>query len=149
MLRRAAEHTAEGTAEALLEAAEADLREENADLQKANAEIKSKLLLSYEVKACSDPADPATDPGALTAEQAKQLRAEVEARQSWIRAAAVLGAVAPWVILGLLALRPEAAAAYGSPQGIGLILGGAVVTVVAFRLMLRVGRLAEPRRWFA
>ena len=77
------------------------------------------------------------------------LRAEVEARQSWIRAAAVLGAVAPWVILGLLALRPEAAAAYGSPQGIGLILGGAVVTVVAFRLMLRVGRLAEPRRWFA
>ncbi len=77
------------------------------------------------------------------------LRAEVEARQSWIRAAAVLGAVAPWVILGLLALRPEAAAAYGSPQGIGLILGGAVFTVVAFRLMLRVGRLAEPRRWFA
>ena len=77
------------------------------------------------------------------------LRAEVEARQSWIRAAAVLGAVAPWVTLGLLALRPEAAAAYGSPQGIGLILGGAVVTVVAFRLMLRVGRLAEPRRWFA
>lgn len=77
------------------------------------------------------------------------LRAEVEARQSWIRAAAVLGAVAPWVILGLLALRPEAAAAYGSPQGIGLILGGAIVTVVAFRLMLRVGRLAEPRRWFA
>jgi len=77
------------------------------------------------------------------------LRAEVEARPAWIRAAAVLGAVAPWVILGLLALRPEAAAAYGSPQGIGLILGGAVVTVVAFRLMLRVGRLAEPRRWFA
>lgn len=77
------------------------------------------------------------------------LRAEVEARQSWIRAAAVLGAVAPWVILGLLALRPEAAAAYGSPQGIALILGGAVVTVVAFRLMLRVGRLPEPRRWFA
>ncbi len=77
------------------------------------------------------------------------LRAEVEARQSWIRAAAVLGAVAPWVILGLLALRPEAAAAYGSPQGIALILGGAIVTVVAFRLMLRVGRLPEPRRWFA
>lgn len=77
------------------------------------------------------------------------LRAEVEARQSWIRAAAVLGAIAPWVILGLLALRPEAAAAYGSPQGVALILGGAVVTVVAFRFMLRVGRLAEPRRWFA
>ena len=45
------------------------------------------------------------------------LRAEVEARQSWIRAAAVLGAVAPWVILGLLALRPEAAAAPAGPVG--------------------------------
>lgn len=77
------------------------------------------------------------------------LRAEVEARQSWIRAAAVLGAVAPWVILGLLALRPEAAAAYGTPEGIALILAGAAVTLVAFRLMVRVGRLPEPRRWFA
>lgn len=77
------------------------------------------------------------------------LRAEVEARQSWVRAAAVLGAVAPWVILGLLALRPETAAAYASPEGLVLIFGGAALTLVAFRLMLRVGRLPEPRRWFA
>ncbi|MGP3536092.1 type II secretion system F family protein [Microbacterium sp. RD1] len=76
------------------------------------------------------------------------LRGEVEARQSWIRGAAVLGVVAPWVILVLLALRPEGARAYGSPEGVGLILAGAVVSVVAFRLMLRIGRLPEPRRWF-
>ena len=37
------------------------------------------------------------------------LRAEVESRQSWIRGAAVLGVAAPWVILALLALRPEGA----------------------------------------
>jgi tight adherence protein B len=76
------------------------------------------------------------------------LRGEVEARQSWIRGAAVLGVVAPWVILVLLALRPEGAQAYASPEGMGLILAGGVVSVVAFRLMLRVGRLPEPRRWF-
>lgn len=76
------------------------------------------------------------------------LRGEVEARQSWIRGAAVLGAVAPWVILGLLVMRPEGADAYGSPEGVLVICVGAVVSVVAFRIMLRIGRLPEPRRWF-
>lgn len=77
------------------------------------------------------------------------LRAEIEARQSWIRGAAVLGVVAPWVILGLLALRPEGATAYSSPEGATVILLGAAVSFVAFRLMLGIGRLPEPRRWFA
>jgi tight adherence protein B len=76
------------------------------------------------------------------------VRGEVEARQSWIRGAAVLGVVAPWVILVLLALRPEGARAYASPEGVGLILAGGLVSVVAFRVMLHIGRLAEPRRWF-
>ncbi|MDR6865460.1 tight adherence protein B [Microbacterium resistens] len=76
------------------------------------------------------------------------LRAEVEARQSWIRGAAVLGAIAPWVILGLLLLRPEGAEAYGTPEGAMVILGGAAVSFLAFRIMIRIGRLPEPRRWF-
>lgn len=77
------------------------------------------------------------------------LRAEVEARQSWIRGAAVLGVSAPWVILILLSLRPEGAEAYGSPAGAALVLLGALVSAVAFWIMLRLGRLPEPRRWFA
>ncbi len=76
------------------------------------------------------------------------LRGEVEARQSWIRGAAVLGAVAPWVILGLLVMRPEGAAAYGTPEGVLVICVGAAVSVVAYRIMIRIGRLPEPRRWF-
>lgn len=76
------------------------------------------------------------------------LRAEVEARQSWIRGAAVLGVAAPWVILALLAMRPEGASAYASPEGVVLIVAGAAVSVVAYRIMLRLGRLPEPRRWF-
>ncbi|SDQ13581.1 type II secretion system F family protein [Microbacterium sp. cf332] len=75
------------------------------------------------------------------------LRAEVEARQSWTRGAAVLGLVAPWVVLTLLALRPEGARAYASAEGGVLILAGAAVSFVAYRIMLHVGRLAEPRRW--
>jgi tight adherence protein B len=29
-----------------------------------------------------------------------------------------------------------------------VILVGAVVSVIAFRIMLRIGRLPEPERWF-
>lgn len=77
------------------------------------------------------------------------LRGEVEARQSWIRGAAVLGVIAPWIILGMLALRPEGAQAYASPEGVMVICAGAALSVIAFRIMVRIGRLPEPRRWFA
>jgi tight adherence protein B len=76
------------------------------------------------------------------------VRAEAEARQSWVRGAAVLGVVAPWVVMILLAIRPEGARAYSSAEGVVLIVVSAAVSVVAFRLMLRLGRLPEPRRWF-
>jgi tight adherence protein B len=76
------------------------------------------------------------------------LRAEVESRQSWIRGAAVLGVAAPWAILALLAMRPEGVRAYSSPEGVALILAGAAVSLVAYRVMLHLGRLPEPRRWF-
>lgn len=76
------------------------------------------------------------------------LRAEVEARQSWVRGAAVVGVVAPWIVLGLLTLRPEGAAAYATAPGVVVVLVGAVVSVCAYRLTIRLGRLPEPGRWF-
>lgn len=76
------------------------------------------------------------------------LRAEVEARQSWVRGAAVVGVVAPWIVLGLLALRPEGAAAYATGAGAVVVLVGALVSVFAYRLTLRLGRLPETQRWF-
>ena len=81
--------------------------------------------------------------------QAAAIRSEVEARQSWVVNAARLGVAAPWVVLFLLATRPEAALAYNSPGGIALIVGGLVVSVIAYRLMKALGRLPEERRWFA
>ncbi len=77
------------------------------------------------------------------------LRAEVEARQSWVRGAAVVGVVAPWIVLALLALRPEGAEAYASAAGVVVVLVGAGVSGVAYRLTMRLGRLPEPQRWFA
>lgn len=76
------------------------------------------------------------------------LRAEVEARQSWVRGAAVVGVVAPWIVLGLLALRPEGSAAYATPAGVVVVIGGAAISVLAYRLTIRLGRLPEPQRWF-
>lgn len=76
------------------------------------------------------------------------IRAEVEARQSWVMNAAKLGVAAPWIILLLLASRPEAAAAYNTSAGVGVIVGGLVVSLVAYRIMLGIGRMPEERRWF-
>lgn len=77
------------------------------------------------------------------------IRGELVARQSWIVHAARLGLVAPWLVLLVLAVRPEAAAAYNTAGGVAIIIGGAVVTVIAYRVMLAIGRLPTERRWFA
>lgn len=76
------------------------------------------------------------------------IRSEVEARQSWIVNAARLGVAAPWIVLLLLASRPEAAVAYNTSAGVVVIVGGLGVSVVAYRLMVALGRLPEERRWF-
>lgn len=80
--------------------------------------------------------------------QEAAIRSEVEGRQSWVMNAAKLGVAAPWLILVLLSTRPEAASAYNTASGAWLIVGGLVVSVVAYQVMIRLGRLPEERRWF-
>jgi len=80
--------------------------------------------------------------------QEAALRSEVEARQSWVLNAARLGVAAPWIILILLATRPEAAAAYNTAVGMAVIVGGLGVTVVAYRVMVGIGRMPQEQRWF-
>jgi tight adherence protein B len=76
------------------------------------------------------------------------VRAEIEARQSWTVGAARLGVAAPWLVLALLATRPEASVAYNTPMGAAVIVVGLVVSLLAYRVMLAIGRLPEERRWF-
>jgi tight adherence protein B len=73
-------------------------------------------------------------------------RAELEARQGWTVNAARLALAAPWAVLALLALRPEAVAAYDSAAGSFVLLFGGLVSIAAYRIMLRVARLPEEER---
>ncbi|HSK26850.1 MAG TPA: type II secretion system F family protein [Jiangellales bacterium] len=73
-------------------------------------------------------------------------RAELETRQGWTVNAARLAVAAPWVLLALLSFRTSAIQAYDQPGG-WVVLGiGAGLCLVAYRLMLRLGRLPEEQR---
>lgn len=78
-----------------------------------------------------------------------RLRGEVEARQSWTVAAARLAAAAPWIVLALVSFQPGAFAQYASATGGVIIVVGGFVSVVSYRLMVRLGRLPDERRVFA
>lgn len=73
-------------------------------------------------------------------------RAELEARQSWTVNAARLALIAPWLVLALMSTRPQAAQAYDSPMGMAMILIGAVVSLIAYRVMLQIARLPQDER---
>lgn len=73
-------------------------------------------------------------------------RAELEARQSWTVNAARLALAAPWVVLLLLATRGSALQAYQSATGVLVLVVGGVASVLAYLLMLRMGRLPEEQR---
>ncbi len=73
-------------------------------------------------------------------------RAELETRQGWTVNAARLALAAPWLMLGLLALRPEAVRAYNSASGALVLLVGGALSLVAYRIMLRIARLPSEQR---
>ncbi|MEO8329572.1 MAG: type II secretion system F family protein, partial [Candidatus Nanopelagicales bacterium] len=73
-------------------------------------------------------------------------RGELESRQSWTINAARLAVAAPWVLLLLLSLRPEAVAAYDSAAGVVVLGFGAAISFVAYRIMMRIGRLPVEER---
>lgn len=73
-------------------------------------------------------------------------RAELEARQSWTVNAARLAMAAPWAVLLLLATRGSTLQAYGTPAGTLVLLVGAAASVLAYRMMLTIGRLPEEQR---
>lgn len=76
-------------------------------------------------------------------------RGELLARQSWTVNGARLAAVAPWIMLLLFSTRPGAIDAFTTPVGVFILVAGFVLTVLAYWLMLRLGRLPEEERIFA
>jgi tight adherence protein B len=73
-------------------------------------------------------------------------RSELESRQSWSVNGARVAVAAPWLVLALLSFQGDVIQRYNSAMGALIIGAGAVVCVVAYRLMLRIGRLPEPER---
>jgi tight adherence protein B len=73
-------------------------------------------------------------------------RAELETRQGWVVNAARLAVAAPWLVLLLLGTQSETLSAYDSAGGTLLLAIGAAVCLVAYRIMLRLGRLPEEQR---
>lgn len=73
-------------------------------------------------------------------------RSELETRQSWTVNAARLAVAAPWIVLALLSTRPESVQAYNTTTGVLVLAVGAAATVIAYRVMVRIGRLPEEER---
>jgi tight adherence protein B len=73
-------------------------------------------------------------------------RAELEARQSWTVNAAKVAVAAPWLVLLVLGSQPETARAYGTGTGMLVLAAGGLACVLAYRAMVRIGRLPAERR---
>ena len=77
------------------------------------------------------------------------LRAEISAKHSWVKNSAALAAVAPWILLLLLATQANTLRAYTSGAGLTILIIGALLTVVAYFWMEKVGKLSETPRIFS
>jgi tight adherence protein B len=76
-------------------------------------------------------------------------RGELESRQSWTVNGARLAVAAPWLVLMAMSLQRDVIGRFATVDGAIVLGGGAVLCVVAYRLMLRVGRLPVEARVLA
>jgi tight adherence protein B len=75
-----------------------------------------------------------------------RVRSEITARQSWTVNGAKLAVAAPWLTALVLSTRSGTAAVYFSASGIRMLSFCAVVSVLAYLTMMRIGRLpSQPR----
>lgn len=73
-------------------------------------------------------------------------RSELETRQGWTVNAARLAVAAPWLVLLLLGSQSSTLRTFDSSGGVLLLAIGGAVCLVAYRTMLRIGRLPEETR---
>lgn len=73
-------------------------------------------------------------------------RSELVARQSFTVNGARVAVATPWLVLGMLAFQDEVLQRYNTPQGFMVLLVGTLMCLVAYRIMMRIGRLPEEVR---
>jgi tight adherence protein B len=76
------------------------------------------------------------------------VRAEIEAKQSWVKNSATLAAIAPWILLIFLANQPSTIRAYSTLGGASILVIGALLTIVAYLWMNSVSKLPTQPRIF-
>jgi tight adherence protein B len=76
-------------------------------------------------------------------------RSELEARQAWVVNGARLAVASPWIVLLVLSFQPDVIGRYRSSAGVIVLCLGAAACLLAYRLMVRIGRLPEERRVLA
>ncbi|MDN5743776.1 MAG: type II secretion system F family protein [Nocardioidaceae bacterium] len=76
----------------------------------------------------------------------QRTRSELEARQSWAVNGARVAVAAPWVVLLVMSTQRTVIERYQSPGGTVVLGVGAVLCVLAYRLMMRLGHLPSERR---
>lgn len=76
-------------------------------------------------------------------------RGELESRQSWTVNGARLAVAAPWLVLLLMCLQSNVIDRFATGTGLIVLLVGATLCAVAYRLMMWIGRLPTERRILA
>jgi len=73
-------------------------------------------------------------------------RGELAARQSWIVSAARLAVAAPWILLLILGTQEAAKEAYMTAGGVIVLSLGVGISLLCYRIMLRLGTLPVEER---
>jgi tight adherence protein B len=73
-------------------------------------------------------------------------RSELESRQAWTINGARLAVAAPWIVLLFMSLQSDVIRRYASTGGVVVLGIGGLACLVAYRAMMRIGRLPVERR---
>ena len=76
-------------------------------------------------------------------------RGELESRQSWTVNGARLAVAAPWLVLLFMSFQGDVIERFATTTGLVVLGGGAALCVIAYRLMMWIGRLPTERRILA
>lgn len=76
------------------------------------------------------------------------VRGEINAKLGWVKNSAVVAAIAPWILLGILSAQPSTVVAFSTATGILILITGVALSAIAYLWMGKVGRVPEIPRIF-
>jgi len=75
-------------------------------------------------------------------------KGDIRARQNAILSVAKLGLLAPWVLIAVLSVNEQTRNSFSSLAGQSILIAGFAISFIAYRLVIRAGRLVEFPRIF-